>query len=77
MIKLFFILFYLAIVLSVAPMLTRGEAMGRRPDYKEEIKEKFKKIDSSDGVSEEEAVIIAQNHIITNIKDKIFDLKST
>ncbi|MBU1121610.1 MAG: hypothetical protein KKF54_02795 [Candidatus Omnitrophica bacterium] len=45
-------------------------------DYRLQIKEKFKNIDLSDGVNKEEAIIIAQNYIITSNKDKIFDLKS-
>jgi hypothetical protein len=48
-----------------------GGAMGERPDYKSQIKEKFKTIDLSDGVSKEEAAIIAQNFLI----DDGFELK--
>lgn len=39
--------------------------MGERPDYKTEIREKLKHVDTSDGVNEEEAIIIAQNDLIT------------
>lgn len=47
-----------------------GGAMGERPDYKLQIKEKFQKINLSDGVSKEEATIIAQNALIENGGDK-------
>lgn len=40
--------------------------MAERSDYTTEIKEKFKQIDLSDGASKEEAIIIAQNHLIEN-----------
>jgi hypothetical protein len=43
-----------------------GGAMGERTDYRTEIKEKFKKINLSDGVSKEEAIIIAQNYMLEN-----------
>ena len=45
-------------------------------DYKAQIKEKFKNIDLSDGVDKEEAIIIAQNHIIEENLDKVYDLRS-
>lgn len=70
--QIFTILFF---VLCVGLVLPKGGAMSG-VDYKAQIKEKFKKIDLSDGVNKEEAVIIAQTHIITNSEDKIFDLKS-
>ena len=38
--------------------------MGERPDYKIQIKEKLKEVDFSDGVSKEEAIIIAQNYLL-------------
>ena len=44
--------------------------MGDKPDYKSQIKEKFKEIDLSDGVSKEEAIVIAQNALIENGGDK-------
>lgn len=43
-----------------------GEAMGGRPNYKTEIREKFKEVNIADGVSKEEAIIIAQSHVIEN-----------
>jgi hypothetical protein len=59
-------------LISLVIMLTnndKGIAMTERPDYKTEIKEKFKQIDLSDGVSKEEAIIIAQNYVITMIEE--------
>lgn len=42
----------------------KGGAMAERQDYVSQVKEKFKNINLSDGVSKEEAVIIAQNDMI-------------
>jgi len=42
----------------------KGEAMGNRPSFESIIKEKMKVINISDGVSREEAIIIAQNYLI-------------
>lgn len=46
-------------------------AMGGGPNYKAEIKAKFKNVDISDGVNKNEAIIIAQNFLI----DNKFDIK--
>lgn len=43
-----------------------GGAMGEKPDYKTEIREKFEKINLEDGVSKEEAIIAAQNYMLEN-----------
>lgn len=43
-------------------------------DYKAEIKGKFKQLDLSDGVSKEEAGIIAQNYLIEQELDKKYSL---
>jgi len=51
-----------------------GGAMGVNLNYKEQIKEKYKNIDLSDGVSKEEAIIIAQNYLIGEELDKICDI---
>lgn len=56
----------------------KGAAMGKKIDYKTEIKEKIKQVDVSDGVSKEEAVTIAQNYMLEesfNVKDVIDFLK--
>lgn len=50
--------------------------MGDRPKYINQIREKKKSINLSDGVSREEAIIIAQNYLIDIEKDKICVLKS-
>lgn len=61
----------LLIVLQVLVLFSnKGAAMAEKPDYKTEIPEKFKQIDLSDGVTKEEAVIIAQNHAIDQGWDK-------
>ena len=70
--QLFTILFF---GLCVGLILPKGGAMSG-VDYKAQIKEKFKNIDLSDGVNKEEAIIIAQNHIIEENLDKIYDLRS-
>lgn len=46
--------------------------MGERPDYKVEIQEKYRQIDLSDDVSQEEAIIIAQNYMIEERLDKSY-----
>lgn len=46
--------------------------MGNAPDFREVIKERLKEVDVSDGVSKDEAIIIAQNYMM----DKNCDLKS-
>ena len=40
--------------------------MGKKMDYREEIKEKLRDVDIHDGINKEEAIIIAQNDIISN-----------
>lgn len=59
-IKLIFLL--LLIILFVNTKA--GVAMGEKLDYKSQIKEKYKNINLSDGVDQEEAIIIAQNYLI-------------
>jgi hypothetical protein len=54
----------------------KGAPMSERPDYKTQIKEKYKKIDLSDGVSKEEAIVIAQNYLIEQGRDTTCDLRS-
>ena len=49
---------------------SKGVAMGSAPDYKEQIMEKYKKIDLSDGINKEEAIMIAQNYLIEKGIDK-------
>lgn len=53
-----------------------GGTMGEKPDYKIQIKEKYNQIDLSDGVSKEEAIIIAQNYLIEEGLDKICDIST-
>lgn len=43
--------------------------MGEKPDYKTVIREKLKQVDISDGVSEEEAILLAQNYMINQKED--------
>jgi hypothetical protein len=63
--------------LSLSVLLpSEGLAMAQAPDYKEQIKEKYKKVDLSDGVSKEEAIIIAQNYLIERGIDKTYKLES-
>lgn len=50
--------------------------MDDTPDYKTQIKEKYKKVDLSDGVGKEEAIIIAQYHMIEEGMDKSCNLGS-
>ena len=45
--------------------------MGEKPDYKAVIKEKLKEVDIADGVSKEEAIILAQNYLLSENLDKI------
>lgn len=49
--------------------------MAKGPDYKAVIQEKFKQLDLSDGVSKEEAIIIAQNYLIEQELDKKYVLR--
>lgn len=51
-------------------IINKGFAMEERSDYKAEIKEKYRQINLSDGVSKEEAIIIAQNYLIDEGLDK-------
>ena len=60
----------------IAFLSSIGAAMAQAPDYKELIKGKYKNIDLSEGVSKEEAIIIAQNYLIGKGEDKIFYIKS-
>ena len=62
---------------KIIPMLlmlllttNKGVAMGEVPNYKTEIKEKYKQIDVSNGVSKGKAVIIAQNYMIEKKLDR-------
>lgn len=54
--------FTTATLLTFGPL--EGAAMSGRPDFDTQIKEKIKNIDFSDGVSKEEAIVIAQNYMI-------------
>ena len=53
---------------------TAGGAMEANQNYKEQIKEKYKNIDLSDGVSKKEAIIIAQNYLIGEELNNICDI---
>ena len=44
--------------------------MGEKPDYKEQIKQQFKNMDSSGGITKGDAVVIAQNYIVDKGIDK-------
>jgi hypothetical protein len=66
----------LLLISTIAFMPLEGVCMGDTPNYKEQIKEKYKKIDLSDGVSREEAIVIAQNYLIEKGIDKDYNLKS-
>lgn len=68
------IFFVFILVSSLFPL--KGVAMGDKTDYKTQIKEKLKQVDISDGVSKEEAIIIAQNHMIDEGIEKTCDLRS-
>jgi len=48
--------------------------MGEKPDYKTEIQEKYRQLNLSDGVSKEEAIIIAQNYMIEEGFDRRYIL---
>lgn len=71
--------------LTALLITNKGVAMGKRPDYKTEIQEKYRQLNLSDGVSKEEAIIIAQNYlidedldsllIVTNPKVESYDIK--
>lgn len=56
------------LVLSIS--YGKGGAMAEKPDYRIQIKDKFSQLDLSDGVSKEEAVVIAQNYLIEKGIDK-------
>lgn len=45
--------------------------MGARLDYRTQIKEKVKQIDFSNGVSKEDAIVIAQNYLIEEKLDEM------
>jgi len=66
----------LTIIMSIALNSIQGVAMEARPAYKEQIKEKLKNIIFSDGVSKEEAIIIAQNYLLETEWGKSCNLKS-
>lgn len=51
---------------------SKGVVMGESPNYKVEIKEKYKQLNLSDGVTKEEAIIIAQNYMIEERLDKSY-----
>lgn len=69
------ILFFIVVLIS-SLLTSKGVAMGDMPDYKAQIKEKYKKIDLADGVSKEEAIIIAQNYLLETEWGKSCNLKS-
>lgn len=56
--------------------IQEGIAMGEKIDYNTQIKEKFRRIDFSDGISKEEAIIIAQNYLLGNEWGKNCNLRS-
>ena len=58
-------------MLLIALLITnKGVAMGERLDYRTGIQEKYRQLNLSDGVSKEEAIIIAQNYMIQKGLDK-------
>lgn len=58
--------------LTLLLIVNKGIIMGQKPDYKTEIKEKYKQLNLSDGVSKEEAIVIAQNYMIDEGLDKSY-----
>lgn len=71
MLKKIILVIFLYFLLSAE---TTGGAMGLNLNYKEQVKEKYKNINLSDGVNKEEAIIIAQNYLIREELDKICDI---
>ncbi|MDD2751565.1 MAG: hypothetical protein PHN59_00330 [Candidatus Omnitrophica bacterium] len=65
-----FIALGVLIILVLTVSYEKGGAMAERPDYRTQIKDKFSRLDLSDGVSKEEAVVIAQNYLIEKGIDK-------
>lgn len=55
---------FLVMILISSLFTSKGAAMGDMSNYRAQIKEKYKKVDLSDGVSKEEAIIIAQNYMV-------------
>lgn len=70
------VLLLILFLMTTVSFVFEGEAMGERQDFKSMIKEKMKTVDFSDGVSKEEAIIIAQNHLLETEWGKSCDLKS-
>lgn len=64
----------MAIAVTCAP--SKGLAMAEKQDYEALIKQKFQKINLSDGVSKDEAIVIAQNYLLENEFGKNCILKS-
>jgi len=66
----------IVMILSSSLLTSKGAAMGNMSDYKTQIKENYKKVDLSDGVNKEEAIIIAQNYMVEQKEDfwKVFKL---
>jgi len=63
---------FLLLIITIS-LVSEGETMGERPNYVTQIKAKMKQVDVSDGVSKEEAVIIAQNDMIDDDgADKVY-----
>lgn len=62
------------IISATILLISYNEAMsvGEKRDYKMEIKENVKQVDISDGVSKEEAIVIAQNYILKEGLDKAY-----
>lgn len=65
-----YIILTLVLLFLITFIPSKGVAMGSAPNYKEQIMEKYKKIDLSDGDSKEEATIIAQNYLFEKGIDK-------
>lgn len=66
-IRMVILIFTVAVILTLNSL--QGVVMGERPDYKAEIREKFKNVRLSDGANKEEAIIIAQNYMINEEND--------
>ncbi|MBI3291695.1 MAG: hypothetical protein HYZ73_02640 [Elusimicrobia bacterium] len=54
----------------------QGVAMGTSRAYESEIRMRAQQIKGDDGVDKEEAIILAQNQVLKDEQEKIFDLKS-
>lgn len=63
--------FTIFFILAITVLINKEIAMGRS-DYKVEIREKYRQLDLSNGVTKEEAIIIAQNYILKEGLDKSY-----